>query len=158
MKKIKEIKKRKFDARFSEKQDVPKEGVDKKLYAPGPVRPRHASSWTIPVAVIIAILLALYGVASYVMHSEPYTLSESFIRQSKEIKAEIGDVDKADPWYPIAMYPLCPEDQALFTFDVIGTNKTTTEVSLSLQKKEGQWRVVGGSFKDRKGLMKKINI
>ncbi len=155
---IKEIKKRKFDARFSEKQDAPKEGSGKNNYAPGPVRPRHASSWTIPVAVIIVLLLVGYGIVSYVMHSEPYTLSESFIRQNKEIKAEIGDVDKADPWYPIAMYPLCPEDQALFTFDVIGTNKTTTEVSLSLQKKGGQWRVVGGSYRDRKGLMKKLNL
>lgn len=156
IKDIREIRKRKSTAGPFQRQDIQKAGSGREYHAP--VRPRSAPSWTIPVAVIIAVLFVIYGIVSYVMHSEPYTTSESFIRQSKEIRAEIGAVDKCDPWYPIEMYPLCPNDQARFTFDVIGVSKAVTEVSLSLQKKSNQWRVVAGSYRDRQGLMKKINI
>jgi hypothetical protein len=98
-------------------------------------RPRSSSSWTTPVAVIISIIFVIYGVIHYVMNSEPYKLSESFIRQNQAIKAELGDVDKCDPWYPIEMYPFGRDDSARLTFDVVGTNKAFTEVSVSLQKK-----------------------
>lgn len=121
-----------------------------------PIRPRSSSSWTIPVAVIITILFVIYGVIHYVMNSEPYQLSESFIRQNQTIKAEIGDVDTCDPWFPIEMYPIGPKDLARFTFDVIGKSKQTTEVSVYLQKRQGRWRIISAYYRDRQGFMKPL--
>ena len=121
-----------------------------------PIRPRSGSSWTIPVAVIITILFVIYGVIHYVMNSEPYQLSESFIRQNQTIRAEIGDVDTCDPWFPIEMYPIGPKDLARFTFDVIGKNKQVTEVSVYLQKKQDRWRIISAYYRDRQGFMKPL--
>jgi len=121
-----------------------------------PVRPRSGSSWTIPVSIIITVIFVLYGVVHYVMNSEPYKLSESFIRQNQTIQAELGGVDKCDPWYPIEMYPFGRDDFARFTFDVVGTNKAVTDVSVSLQKKGDQWRIVAASYKDRQGFIKPL--
>ncbi|MCX5839461.1 MAG: cytochrome c oxidase assembly factor Coa1 family protein [Deltaproteobacteria bacterium] len=120
------------------------------------IRPRSSSSWTIPVSVIISIIFVIYGVIHYVMNSEPYKISESFIRQNQTIKTELGGVDKCDPWYPIEMYPFGREDFARITFDVVGTNKVSTEVSVSLQKKGDQWRIVAASYKDRQGFIKPL--
>lgn len=122
----------------------------------GPIRPRSGSSWTVPAAFIITILFVIYGVVHYVMNSEPYKISEAFIRQNQIIRAEIGDVDKCDPWYPIEMYPFSRDDYARLTFDVIGINKSSTEVSVSLQKKGGQWRIVSAFYKDRQGFLKPL--
>lgn len=121
-----------------------------------PVRPRSGSSWTIAVAIIITVIFFLYGVVHYVMNSEPYKLSESFIRQNQTIRAEIGDVDKCDPWFPIEMYPVGREDLARLTFDVIGKNKQTTEVSVYLQKRQGRWRIISAFYKDRQGFIKPL--
>ena len=128
--------------------------------APGihnkPIRPRSGSSWQIPVTVIITIIFVIYGIIHYVMNTEPYRLSETFIRQNQTIKAEIGEVDKCDPWYPIEMYPFGRDDHARFTFDIVGANKGTMEVSVSLQKKGEQWRVVSASYKGGKGVVKPL--
>jgi len=121
-----------------------------------PIRPRSSSSWTIPVSVIISIIFVIYGVIHYVMNSEPYKISESFIRQNQTIKTELGGVDKCDPWYPIEMYPFGREDFARLTFDVVGTNKVSTEVSVSLQRKRDQWRIVAAFYKDRQGFIKPL--
>jgi hypothetical protein len=121
-----------------------------------PIRPHSSSSWTIPVAVIITVIFVIYGLVHYVISSEPYKISESFIRQNQTIRAEVGDVDKCDPWYPIEMYPFGRDDHARLTFDVIGTNKASTEVSVSLQKKGDQWRIVSAAYKDRQGFLKPI--
>ena len=120
------------------------------------IRPRSASSWTTPVSVIITIIFVIYGVIHYVMNSEPYKLSESFIRQNQTIKTELGEVDKCDPWYPIEMYPFGREDFARLTFDTVGTNKVSMEVSVSLQRKRDQWRIVDAFYKDRQGFIKPL--
>ena len=121
-----------------------------------PIRPHSGSSWQIPVAVIITIIFVIYGIIHYFMNTEPYRLSETFIRQNQTIKAEIGDVDRCDPWYPMEMYPLGRDDHAGFTFDVIGANKGSIEVSVSLQKKGERWRIVYASYKDGKGVVKPL--
>jgi len=121
-----------------------------------PIRPRSSSSWTTPVSVIITIIFVIYGVIHYVMNSEPYKISESFIRQNQTIKTELGEVDKCDPWYPIEMYPFGREDFARLTFDAVGTNKVSMEVSVSLQKKRDQWRIVDAFYKDRQGFIKPL--
>jgi hypothetical protein len=121
-----------------------------------PIRPRSGSSWQIPAAVIITIIFVIYGVIHYFMNTEPYRLSETFFRQNQTIKAEIGDVVTCDPWYPIEMYPFGPDDHARLTFDAIGTNKGSIEVSVSLQKKGEQWRIVSASYKDGKGIVKPL--
>jgi hypothetical protein len=121
-----------------------------------PIRPRSSSSWTTPVSVIITIIFVIYGVIHYVMNSEPYKISESFIRQNQTIKTELGGVDKCDPWYPIEMYPFGREDFARLTFDAVGTNKVSMEVSVSLQKKRDQWRIVDAFYKDRQGFIKPL--
>ena len=128
--------------------------------APGihnkPIRPRSGSSWQIPVTVIITIIFVIYGLIHYFMNTEPYRLSETFIRQNQIIKAEIGNVDRCDPWYPIEMYPFGRDDHARLTFDVIGANKGANEISVSLQKKGEQWRIVSASYKDVKGIVKPL--
>jgi hypothetical protein len=120
------------------------------------IRPRSASSWTTPVSVIITVIFVLYGVSHYLMNSEPYRLSESFIRQNQTINSELGGVDKCDPWYPIEMYPFGREDFVRLTFDIVGTNKVSTEVSVSLQKKRDQWHIVAAFYKDRQGFIKPL--
>jgi hypothetical protein len=90
------------------------------------------------------------------MNSEPYKLSESFIRQNQTIKAEIGEVDKCDPWFPIEMHPIGRKENAMFTFDVIGKSKQITEVSLYLQKIQNRWRIVSAYYKDRQGFTKQL--
>jgi hypothetical protein len=90
------------------------------------------------------------------MNSEPYKLSESFIRQNQTIKAEIGEVDKCDPWFPVEMYPIGRKENAMFTFDVIGKSKQITEVSLYLQEIQNRWRIVSAYYKDRQGFTKPL--
>ena len=121
-----------------------------------PVRPLFGSSWPIVAAVILTTAFVIYGIVHYVMNSEPYKLSESFIRQNQTIRAEIGEVDKCDPWFPIEMYPIGRKENALFTFDVIGKSKQATEVSVYLQKKQNRWYIVSAFYKDRKGFMKPL--
>ena len=121
-----------------------------------PIRPHSGSSWQIPVAVIITIIFVIYGIIHYFMNTEPYRLSETFIRQNQIIKAEIGDVDKCDPWYPIEMYPFGRENYARLTFDIIGANKGAMEVSVSLQKQGERWRIVSASYKDSRGIVKPL--
>jgi hypothetical protein len=121
-----------------------------------PVRPRSGSSWPIIVAVILTVIFVIYGLIYYVMNSEPYTLSESFIRQNQTIREEIGEVDKSDPWFPIEMYPLGSKENAMFTFDVIGKSKQTIEVSVYLQKKQNRWHIISAYYKDRQGLTKPL--
>jgi hypothetical protein len=120
-----------------------------------PIRPRSSSSWTIPVVVLITVIFVIYGIIHYFMNTEPYRLSETFIRQNQTIKAEIGDVDKCHPWFPIEMDPLDRNDGAKLTFDVTGA-KGSTEVLISLQRRQGQWRVVSASYKDRQGFLKSL--
>lgn len=121
-----------------------------------PTHPRSRSLWPVIVAVVLTIVFVIYGIVYYVMHSEPYKLSESFIRQNQAITAEIGEVDKCDPWFPLEMYPLCREENAMFTFDVIGKSKQTIEVSVYLQKIQDRWRVVSASYKDNHGSIKPL--
>jgi hypothetical protein len=121
-----------------------------------PVRPRSGSSWPIIVAVILTVIFVIYGLIYYVMNSEPYTLSESFIRQNQTIREEIGEVDKSDPWFPIEMYPIGRKENAMFTFDVIGKSKQITEVSLYLQEIQNRWHIVSAYYKDRQGFTKPL--
>ena len=123
-----------------------------------PTHPRGRSSWPAVAAVILMVIFVIYGIVYYVMNSEPYKLSESFIRHNQAIKAEIGEVDKCDPWFPIEMYPIGHKENAMFTFDVIGKNKQTTEVSVYLQKKQNRWRIVSAYYKDRQGFMKPLVV
>jgi len=121
-----------------------------------PTRPRAGSSLPIVAAVILTVIFVIYGIIHYVMNSEPYKLSESFIRQNQAIMAEIGEVDKCDPWFPIEMYPISREENAMFTFDVIGKSKQVTEVSVYLQKRQNQWSIVSAYYKDRQGVTKPL--
>jgi hypothetical protein len=121
-----------------------------------PTHPRGPSSWPVVAAVILTVIFFIYGILYYVMNSEPYKLSESFIRQNQTIKAEIGEVDKCDPWFPIKMYPIGRKENAMFTFDVIGKSKQITEVSLYLQERQNRWRIVSAYYKDRQGITKPI--
>ncbi len=121
-----------------------------------PTRPRGGSTWPVVAAVLFTVIFVIYGVVYYVMNSEPYKLSESFIRQNPTIKAEIGEVDKCDPWFPIEMYPLGHIENAMFTFDVVGKNKQVTEVSVYLQKIQNRWRIVSAYYKDRQGFTKPL--
>ncbi|MCX5846291.1 MAG: hypothetical protein NTW12_08035 [Deltaproteobacteria bacterium] len=121
-----------------------------------PTRPRGGSSWPVVAAVILTVIFVIYGIVYYVMNSEPYKLSESFIRQNQAIKAEIGEVDKCDPWFPIEMPPIGREENAMFTFDVIGKSKQITEVSVYLQKRQNRWRIVSAYYKDRQGFTKPL--
>jgi hypothetical protein len=121
-----------------------------------PTHPRGQSSWPVVAAVILTVIFVIYGIVYYVMNSEPYKLSESFIRQNQAIKAEIGEVDKCDPWFPIEIYPLGHKETAMFTFDVIGKSKKTTEVSVYLQKTQNQWRIVSAHYKERQGFTKPL--
>jgi hypothetical protein len=121
-----------------------------------PTRPLSGSSWPIFVAVILTVIFVIYGIIHYVMDSESYKLSESFIRQNQAIRTEIGEVDKCDPWFPIEIYPIGSKDNAMFTFDVIGKNKQSIEVSLYLQKRQNQWRMVSAYYKDRQGVIKPL--
>ena len=123
-----------------------------------PNRPRGGSSWPVVAAVILTVIFVIYGIVYYVMNSEPYKLSESFIRQNQAIKAEIGEVDKCDPWFPIEMPPIGREENAMFTFDVIGKSKQTTEVSVYLQKIQNRWCIVSAYYKDRQGFMKPLVV
>jgi hypothetical protein len=121
-----------------------------------PTRPRSGSSWPIVVAVILTVIFVIYGVIHYVMYSEPYKLSESFIRQNQTIRTEIGEVDRCDPWFPIEMYPIGRKENAMFTFDVLGKNKQITEVSVYLEKRQNQWSIVSATYKDRRGFTKPL--
>jgi hypothetical protein len=121
-----------------------------------PTLPRGGSSWPVVAAVLFTVIFVIYGIVYYVMNSEPYKLSESFIRQNSIIKAEIGEVDKCDPWFPIEMYPLGRIENAMFTFDVVGKNKQVTEVSVYLQKIQNRWRIVSAYYKDRQGFTKPL--
>ena len=121
-----------------------------------PTHPRGSSSWPVIAAVILTVLFVIYGIVHYVMNSEPYKLSESFIRQNQAIKAEIGEVDTCDPWFPIEMHPIGSKENAMFTFDVIGKSKRVTEVSVYLQKIQGRWRIVSAYYKDHQGFMKPL--
>jgi hypothetical protein len=121
-----------------------------------PTHPRGPSSWPVVAAVILTVLFVIYGILYYVMNSEPYKLSESFIRQNQTIKAEIGEVDKCDPWFPIEMYPIGRKENAMFTFDVIAKSKQITEVSLYLQEIQNRWRIVSAYYKDRQGFTKPL--
>jgi flagellar basal body-associated protein FliL len=121
-----------------------------------PTHPRGRSSWPVIVAVILTVIFVIYGIVYYVMNSEPYTLSESFIRQNQTIREEIGEVDKCDPWFPIEMYPIGREENAMFTFDVIGKSIQTTEVTVYLQKRQNRWRIISAYYKDRQGLTKPL--
>jgi flagellar basal body-associated protein FliL len=121
-----------------------------------PTHPRGRSSWPVIVAVILTVIFVIYGIIYYVMNSEPYTLSESFIRQNQTIREEIGEVDKCDPWFPIEMYPIGREENAMFTFDVIGKSIQTTEVTVYLQKRQNRWRIISAYYKDRQGLTKPL--
>ncbi len=121
-----------------------------------PTHPRGPSSWPVVAAVILTVIFFIYGILHYVMKSEPYKLSESFIRQNQTIKAEIGEVDKCDPWFPIEMYPIGRKENAMFTFDVIGKSKQITEVSLYLQEIQNRWRIVSAYYKDRQGFTKPL--
>lgn len=121
-----------------------------------PIRPGSGSPLKIVGAVIITVLFVFYGVIHYVMNSEPYKISESFIRQNQTIKAELEGVDKCDPWYPIEMYPFGRDDEARLTFDVIGTKKASIEVSVSLKREGSQWRIVAASYKDLHGFTKPL--
>ena len=118
-----------------------------------PTHPRGGSSWPVVAAVILTVIFVIYGIVYYVMNSEPYKLSESFIRQNQAIKAEIGEVDKCDPWFPIEIYPIGRKENAMFTFDVIGKSKKITEVSVSLQKIQNRWCIVSAYYVDRQGFM-----
>jgi hypothetical protein len=118
-----------------------------------PTHPRGRSSWPVIVAVILTVIFVIYGIVYYVMNSEPYKLSESFIRQNQAIKAE---VDVCDPWFPIEMHPIGREENAMFTFDVIGKSKQTTEVSVYLQKRQNRWRIISAYYKDRQGITKPL--
>jgi len=121
-----------------------------------PTHPRGSSSWPVIAAVILTVLFVIYGIVHYVMNSEPYKLSESFIRQNQAIKAEIGEVDKCDPWFPIEMHPIGSKENAMFTFDVIGKSKQVTEVSVYLQKIQGRWHIVSAYYKDHQGFTKPL--
>lgn len=121
-----------------------------------PTHPRGRSSWPVIVAVILTVIFVIYGIIYYVMNSEPYTLSESFIRQNQTIREEIGEVDKCDPWFPIEIYPIGREENAMFTFDVIGKSIQTTEVTVYLQKRQNRWRIISAYYKDRQGLTKPL--
>lgn len=121
-----------------------------------PTHPRGRSSWPVVVAVILTAIFVIYGIVHCVMNSEPYKLSESFIRQNQAIKAEIGEVDKCDPWFPIEMHPIGRKENAMFTFDVTGKSKQTTEVSVYLQKMQNRWRIVSAYYKDREGFTKPL--
>jgi hypothetical protein len=121
-----------------------------------PVRPRFGSSWPIIVAVILTVIFVIYGMIHYVMNSEPYALSESYIRQNQTIRAEIGEVDKCDPWFPLEMYPISREESAMFTFDVIGKSKQTIEVSVHLHKRQNRWHIISAYYKDHQGFTKPL--
>jgi hypothetical protein len=121
-----------------------------------PVQPGSGSPLKIAGAVIITAVFVVYGIFHYVMNSEPYKVSEAFIRQNQTIKAELGGVDKCDPWYPIEMYPFGRDDEARLTIDVIGPNKASIEVSISLKRKGSQWRIVAASYKDLQGFTKPL--
>ena len=123
-----------------------------------PIRPRSGSSWAIPFAVIITIIFVVYGIIHYFMNTQPYRLSEAFIRQNQTIKAEIGDVDKCHPWFPIEMDLLDRSNDAKLTFDVTGAAKGggSPEVTISLQRRQGQWYVVSAFYKDRQGFLKPL--
>jgi hypothetical protein len=121
-----------------------------------PTHPRGPSSWPVVAAVVLTVIFFIYGILHYVMNSEPYKLSESFIRQNQTIKAEIGEVDKCDPWFPIEMYPIGRKENAMFTFDVIGKSKQITEVSLYLQEIQNRWHIVSAYYKDRQGFTKPL--
>ena len=121
-----------------------------------PVRPRFGSSWPIFAAVILTVIFVIYGMIHYVMNSEPYTLSESFIHQNQIIREEIGKVDKCDPWFPIEIHPIGREENAMFTFAVIGKSKQTTEVTVYLQKRHDRWHIISAYYKDRQGITKPL--
>jgi len=142
------------------KSSLAKTASDKKGTEPvdryNPIRPGSGSSLKIAGAVIITVIFVLYGAVHYVMNSEPYKMSESFIRQNQIIKAELGEVDKCDPWFPIEMYPFGRDDFARFTFDVIGINKVSTEVSVTLKRKGVRWYIASAIYKDRHGFTKPL--
>jgi hypothetical protein len=120
------------------------------------VRPRGGSSWTVIAAVVLTVIFVIYGIVHYVTTSEPYKISESFILQNQTIRAEIGEVDRCDPWFPIEMHPIGPKENAMFTFDVIAKNKQVTEVSVYLQKRQNRWRIVSAYYTDRQGFRKPL--
>jgi hypothetical protein len=108
------------------------------------------------MAVLLTVVFIVYGIVHFIMNSEPFKISEAYIRQNQQIRAEIGEVEKCHPWFPISIDPLDRSDHAQLTFDVVGVNKSTTEVSVILKRKAGRWQVVSASYKDRQDFVRPL--
>lgn len=110
------------------------------------------------VAVFLILLIfigSLTGVFLMMRSSDAYKLSESYIRNNKEIRETVGD-DITFGFIPLGSVKVSGRvGVADFKIHVKGS-KGSTDVQVFLKKTSGQWRIVSAVYTDRYGVKKRI--
>ena len=109
-------------------------------------------------AMIVLILLgSIAGVFLMMKISDPYKLSEAFIRNNKEIKAVVGE-DLKFGLVPLGSVKMSgKEGTADFKVYVKGS-KGSTYVNVFLRKQRNKWRVVSASYTDQYGVKRRLPV
>lgn len=122
-----------------------------------PVEPKAGGLRILPFLVLLGIIFALSAAYDFLRESEPFQFCEAYIRQSPQIRQEIGEVRDVKPWFPVSISDSGPQGRATLTFLVEGTTGST-KARISLTKQRGAWRVLSASYEDRQGRMKSIPV
>ncbi len=93
---------------------------------------------------------AVFGVQHAVKDSEPYKMSESFVRNSEDVKRLIGQPMEFG-FFPNAQFHSNPDrSTAAFALNVQGPQGSTV-VNLKLLKEEADWQIVHAHYLDPEG-------
>ena len=125
---------------------------------PGLISKRYKMFIVVAVLMIIIIFSgSIAGVFFILTRSDAYKSSKNFIKNSREIRAVVGNNMKFGLVTLGFVRMSGKEGAANFKMRVRGS-KGSTEVRIFLRKTTGEWRVVAASYKDRYGVMRRLPL
>ncbi|MCD6153388.1 MAG: hypothetical protein J7J07_05695 [Syntrophobacterales bacterium] len=125
---------------------------------PGLISKRYKTFIIVAVLMIIIIFSgSIAGVFFMLTRSDAYKSTKNFIKNSREIKAVVGNNMRLGLVKSGFVRMSGGEGTAKFKIRVKGS-KDSTEVMVFLRKTMGEWQVVAASYKDRYGVRRRLPL
>jgi DNA-directed RNA polymerase subunit RPC12/RpoP len=125
---------------------------------PGLISKRYKTFIVIAIVMIIIIFSgSIASVFFMLTRSDAYKSSKNFIKNSREIRAVVGNNMRFGLVTLGFVKMSGREGTAKFKIRVRGS-KGSTEVRVFLRKTADEWRVVAASYKDRYGVMRRLPL
>jgi len=123
-------------------------GDGKKPYAP--LKPKGGASRSWPFLVGIVVISILFGISDFIKESEPFKIASAFVKESQQIKDDLGEVTEISPWFPSSLKTSGSTVRVQLALRVEG-KKGTGKAFVTMVYLQDHWQITNASYENRQG-------